>query len=131
MQKEEEPEQSSERQALQVQIRSHFRPEFLARIDRVVHFRALAPDDYGVLFDRMFADLSDHMKSQRGLTLEATDEVRKQLSLLAMEQGEGVRGFRALFERLLLAPLQTYAQDLTGESTLHVSWKEGAPVFTA
>jgi ATP-dependent Clp protease ATP-binding subunit ClpC len=130
LREEDEVGQKDEQQPLQ-ELRSYFRPEFLARIDRIVSFRGLTAEDYNALFDRKLADLSDQMRSQRGITLEVAGEVREKLSILAMEQGEGARGFEALFKRLLLAPLHIHLEEVEGEAAVRVSWKEDAPAFSA
>ena len=100
------------RDALAEQLARHFRPEFLARVDRVVAFSPLTDDDYAALFERQEAALLQELEQRQGARLELTQEARAFLLDACTNQSEGARGFARLFERLLAAPLfQHLVQD--------------------
>jgi ATP-dependent Clp protease ATP-binding subunit ClpC len=93
------------REALAGQLARHFRPEFLARVDRIVEFAPLNAEDYARLFERQAAALQEELEQHHGARFELTDEARRFLLDACADQGEGARGFARLFERLLAAPL--------------------------
>jgi ATP-dependent Clp protease ATP-binding subunit ClpC len=75
-------------------LRSRFRPEFLARLDGIVRFRALGREDYRALLERELA--------ARGAPAPAPAVVDALLDRCVAAE-EGVRGFRRIFEREILA----------------------------
>jgi ATP-dependent Clp protease ATP-binding subunit ClpC len=100
------------RDALAEQLARHFRPEFLARVDRVIAFSPLTADDYAALFERQEDALRRELEQRHGARLELTEEARGFLLDACTNQSEGARGFERLFERLLAAPLfQHLVQD--------------------
>ncbi|HEY0320349.1 MAG TPA: ATP-dependent Clp protease ATP-binding subunit [Pyrinomonadaceae bacterium] len=94
--------------ALEEELEKHFRPEFLARVDRIISFNKLSLENYRELFDRRARLLQDEVEKKHGARLEVSDEVLEFLSRAALEQDEGARGFNRLFERQLVTPLLRY-----------------------
>ncbi|AXI76509.1 ATP-dependent chaperone ClpB [Peterkaempfera bronchialis] len=88
-----EGEISPEARALVMgELRSHFRPEFLNRVDDVVLFRPLGLEQIERIVDLLFGDLRRRLAEQR-ITLELTESARR----LIAEQGfDPVYGARPL-----------------------------------
>jgi ATP-dependent Clp protease ATP-binding subunit ClpB len=56
-------------------LRGHFRPEFLNRLDEIILFKPLTKDNIGMIVDLMVKEL-DHRLSDQELSLELTEEAR-------------------------------------------------------
>ncbi|MCM2256026.1 MAG: AAA family ATPase [Vicinamibacteria bacterium] len=89
-----------------------FRPEFLARIDRVVAFAPLAAADYEALLERQLAALAAELDAHGGGALEVEPALRERLVAEGLAQAEGARGFLRRFERAIGGPVRTRARGL-------------------
>ncbi|QEY32796.1 AAA family ATPase [Synechococcus sp. RSCCF101] len=87
-------------------LASHFRPEFLNRIDEVIRFRPLQPQDLERIVRLQLADL-DRLLQEQGLRLEVVDPVVTALAEEAYEPEYGARPLRRLLRRRLENPLAT------------------------
>lgn len=125
-----EAARESAQEALLESLRRHFRREFLARVDRIVEFRALAAEDYARLFERRTAQLAAEVEGREGTRLEIGKEVGDRLAAAAAEQGEGGRGFLRLFERMLAAPLERYLREKGKPARVRVDWTGEGPSFS-
>lgn len=103
----------------------HFRSEFLARIDRVVPFRALTPRDCRVLLDRRIAQFVEEIAQRHAVRLEVTEEARGQLSILLADQPEGIRGFGRVLEDLLVSVVLGFCAGGPKARGIHVDWLDG------
>ncbi|SFK53636.1 ATP-dependent chaperone ClpB [Geodermatophilus ruber] len=74
------------------ELRSHFRPEFLNRVDDTVLFKPLTPAQIEHIVELMLADLRKRL-AERNITLEVTDEARR---FIAREGYDPVYGARPL-----------------------------------
>lgn len=115
----------------EVQLLKHFRREFVARIDRVIAFRALNALDYQVLFQRYVAGLRDKSSELYDASLEIDDEAQDRLCHVLSEQEDGARGFARLFERMLAAPLLNYLSSCPERSVVNISWDGQRAAFSA
>ncbi len=57
------------------ELRSHFRPEFLNRLDETILFKPLTRDDIGHIVDLLLTDLNVRL-AEKELTLELTDKAK-------------------------------------------------------
>uniref|UniRef100_UPI003F7EC5C4 ATP-dependent Clp protease ATP-binding subunit n=1 Tax=Waltera acetigignens TaxID=2981769 RepID=UPI003F7EC5C4 len=57
-------------------LRGHFRPEFLNRLDEIILFKPLTKDNIGSIVDLMVKELNDRLADQE-LSLELTDAAKK------------------------------------------------------
>ncbi|HXL19716.1 MAG TPA: type VI secretion system ATPase TssH, partial [Streptosporangiaceae bacterium] len=73
-------------------LRSHFRPEFLNRLDDIVLFKPLTQPEIERIVELMFNDLRDRLAA-RSITPELTKEARR---LIAHEGFDPVYGARPL-----------------------------------
>ncbi|KMY49079.1 ATP-dependent chaperone ClpB [Peribacillus loiseleuriae] len=58
------------------ELRSHFRPEFLNRVDDIILFKPLSKSDIGKIVDKMVFQLEERIEDQH-LTLTITDEAKE------------------------------------------------------
>ena len=90
-------------------LRGHFRPEFLNRLDEIIMFKPLTKDNVGKIVDLMVKELSDRLADQE-LSLELTDAAKQ----LVVDNGyDPVYGARPLKRYL-----QNYVETLTAKKIL-------------
>ncbi len=75
-----------------------FRPELVNRIDDIVRFEALTPEDLRAIVDLGLASLSDRLAARR-LTLTVTDEAKRHLARQGYDPAFGARPLRRLIQR--------------------------------
>ena len=63
------------RDAVMGELRAHFRPEFLNRLDEIIMFKPLTKENIGNIVDLMMADLNRRLADQE-IRLELTDEAK-------------------------------------------------------
>ena len=81
-----------------------FRPEFVNRIDDIVRFRPLEPDDLVSIVDIQLAQLAKRLDPQR-LGLEVTAEARGHLARAGYDPAFGARPLKRLIQRAISDPL--------------------------
>ena len=86
------------------ELRNHFRPEFLNRVDDVVVFRPLSREDLARIVELQLARLSA-MVTQRGLTLEMTPEAMAWLAEQGYDPVYGARPLKRVIQRAVQNPL--------------------------
>ncbi len=79
-------------------LREAFKPEFLNRIDEIVRFRELSPDDIGAIVDIQLRDLASRL-AQRRLGLDVTDPARAWLARRGYDPVYGARPLKRLIQR--------------------------------
>ena len=90
-------------------LRGHFRPEFLNRLDEIIMFKPLTKDNVGKIVDLMVRELSDRLADQE-LSLELTDAAKQ----MVVDNGyDPVYGARPLKRYL-----QNYVETLTAKKIL-------------
>ena len=81
-----------------------FRPEFVNRIDDIVRFRPLEPDDLASIVDIQLAQLAERLNSKR-LKLEVTHNAKEHLARAGYDAAFGARPLRRLIQRAIGDPL--------------------------
>jgi ATP-dependent Clp protease ATP-binding subunit ClpA len=87
-------------------LASQFRPEFLNRIDEVIRFRPLRPEDLERIVQLQLAELAQLLREQ-GLELQVDPQVASALAAQGYEPEYGARPLRRLLRRRLENPLAT------------------------
>ncbi|MEI2699840.1 MAG: AAA family ATPase [Microthrixaceae bacterium] len=92
-----------------------FRPEFINRVDEIVSFNALAPEDLGRIVDIQLDLLRDRLAGRR-INLVVTDAARAKLSHDGYDAAYGARPLKRLIQkqvgdRLAMALLEGKAGD--------------------
>ncbi len=83
--------------AVMTVVRSHFKPEFLNRLDDVVVFESLGSDELTAIVDIQIAALARRLAARR-LTLTVTDSAREWLALNGFDPVYGARPLRRLVQ---------------------------------
>ncbi|MCH9780682.1 MAG: ATP-dependent chaperone ClpB, partial [Alphaproteobacteria bacterium] len=86
------------------ELRQHFRPEFLNRIDESIIFHRLAPEHIERIVDIQLDALNGRLEEQ-GIRLSLTDAARHLLAEQGFDPMYGARPLRRVFQRLLLDQL--------------------------
>jgi len=86
------------------QLRQHFRPEFLNRVDDVIVFRQLSREDLGQIVDLQLAKLSAQLAA-KGVTLSIRPEARALLIDQGYDPVYGARPLKRVIQRLLQNPI--------------------------
>ena len=98
------------------ELKKHFRPEFLNRVDEVVVFKSLTPEQLRSIVELMVADLRDRLVAE-GMSIELTDAAR---DLVAKRGADPVYGARPLRRAI-----QTLIEDPLSEELLQGLWHPG------
>jgi ATP-dependent Clp protease ATP-binding subunit ClpB len=85
-------------------LREAFKPEFLNRIDEIVHFRSLTEDDLAAVVEIQIRGLSRRL-ADRHLVLEVTDEAKSWLAHKGYDPVFGARPLKRLIQREISDPL--------------------------
>jgi ATP-dependent Clp protease ATP-binding subunit ClpB len=85
-------------------LRTHFRPEFLNRVDDVVIFHPLGEDQITHIVDLQLKRL-DALLADRKLTLEITPEAKTLLASEGYDPAFGARPLKRAIQRMLQNPL--------------------------
>jgi ATP-dependent Clp protease ATP-binding subunit ClpB len=85
-------------------LRRTFRPEFLNRIDEIVTFRSLGPEEIHRIVDIQMRDLQKRL-AERKITVELTEEARKTLAERGYDPVFGARPLKRAIQRMVENPL--------------------------
>ncbi len=92
------------REAVLEEVRRHFRPEFLNRLDEMVVFSRLSRDQLARIVTIQLHHLAKRMK-KRDLTLDVSDPAREYLAELGWDPQYGARPLKRAIQRHLEDPL--------------------------
>ncbi len=99
---------------VQNELRTHFRPEFLNRLDEVIMFKPLTKENIGGIVDLLLKDLNKRL-ADRQLTIDLTDEAKQYV----IDHGyDPVYGARPL-KRFLQQNVETLAARIILGSEIH------------
>jgi ATP-dependent Clp protease ATP-binding subunit ClpB len=82
------------------ELRNHFRPEFLNRVDDIIVFRPLSRADLGQIVDLQLVRL-DQLLAQRNLKLDVTSPARELLAEQGYDPVYGARPLKRVIQREL------------------------------
>lgn len=111
-------------------VRSHFKPEFLNRLDEVVMFDALSKDDLAHIVDLQLALLERRLAVRR-ITISVTDAARAWLAETGYDPAYGARPLRRLIQTAIGDPLarMLIAGEVTDGGEVSVDVGEGGLVL--
>ena len=126
---EDEPAESVEHQVMEV-VRSHFRPEFLNRLDEIILFHRLSASHMGPIVDIQAARLQK-LLADRKITLELTDKARAWLGRVGYDPVYGARPLKRAIQKYLQDPLADaiLAGQVNDNSTVKVDEGDGGLVI--
>ena len=107
-------------------LRGHFRPEFLNRLDEVIMFKPLTKENIGGIVDLMVRELSDRLADQE-LSLELTDAARTQVIENGYDPVYGARPLKRYLQNHVetLAAKKILSGDVHAGDTLVLDVKDG------
>ncbi|HEY6043069.1 MAG TPA: ATP-dependent chaperone ClpB, partial [Anaerolineae bacterium] len=85
-------------------MRTHFRPEFLNRIDDIVVFHSLSQDDLKQVVEIQLAQVAKRL-AERKITIELTDRAKNLLVTEGYDPTYGARPLKRTIQRRVLDPL--------------------------
>ncbi|MCT2279583.1 ATP-dependent chaperone ClpB [Micromonospora chalcea] len=122
------------RTAVMAELRGHFRPEFLNRVDDIVLFKPLTLPEIERVVDLLVADLRTRL-ADRQLTLELTEAARRHVAAEGFDPVYGARPLRRYLQREVETRIgrallggdvtdgSTVVVDYTDDAGLTVTWK--------
>ncbi len=101
-------------------LRSHFRPEFLNRLDETILFKPLTKENIGGIINLIIEDLNRRL-SDRELTVELTDEAKRFVVDQAYDPVYGARPLKRY--------IQKYVETLSAKLILSDQVEEGDTIL--
>ena len=107
-------------------LRGHFRPEFLNRLDEIILFKPLTKDNIGGIVDLMVKELSNRLADQE-FSLELTDAARTQVIENGYDPVYGARPLKRYLQNYVetLAAKKILSGDVHAGDTLVLDVKDG------
>jgi ATP-dependent Clp protease ATP-binding subunit ClpB len=130
------------RTAVMNELRTHFRPEFLNRVDDIVLFKPLTLPEIEKVVDLLVQDLR-HRLADRQLTLRLTEAARRHIAAEGFDPVYGARPLRRYLQREVetrigrallsgdVADGSTVIVDDTADAGLSVTWTAPTPAQVA
>ncbi len=100
--KKKDPQEMRER--VLAELREHFRPEFLNRVDDIIIFTSLSREEIEQIVDLQASFLARRMAAQK-MTLELTSSARKYLARIGYDPAFGARPLKRLIQKEIENPL--------------------------
>ena len=112
------------------QMREHFRPEFLNRIDEIVVFEPLSKEQLAEIAELQLGRLRERL-AERKLSLELTDAAKEVLAEAGWDPAYGARPLKRALQRLVENPLaqRLLAGEFAEGDTIRVDAQNGELVF--
>jgi ATP-dependent Clp protease ATP-binding subunit ClpB len=117
-------------EGVRLQLRDHFRPEFLNRVDEVIVFRPLAEEQLAEIVGLLLAGVERRLAEAR-IALEVTDAARTYLAREGYDPTYGARPLRRAIQRLVENPLakRILAGEFSAGATVRIDLRDGALAF--
>jgi ATP-dependent Clp protease ATP-binding subunit ClpB len=119
------------KEAVLVELRHHFRPEFLNRVDDIVVFHALTEEDLKQILEIQLQRLRSRL-AERHIDIRLTPEAAKHLAREGYDPVYGARPLKRAIQKELETPIGRLI--LRGEvgdgQTVVVDWNDGGFTFT-
>jgi ATP-dependent Clp protease ATP-binding subunit ClpB len=92
------------RQLVMNALQSHFRPEFLNRVDDIIIFNPLAKEQLAKIVDLRLEDLR-RLLAERKISVELTDAAKELLFAEGYDPAYGARPLKRAIQRMIQDPL--------------------------
>ena len=118
------------REQLQAELRRHFRPEFLNRVDEIVVFHPLRREHILRIVDVQWERIRERL-SDRSIDLVLEADARELIAEAGYDPVFGARPLKRALQRLVLDPLarEILSGNIPEKSTVHVRTDQGRIVF--
>jgi len=113
------------------ELRAHFRPEFLNRLDETIMFKPLTKDNIGGIIKLIIADLNRRL-ADKDLELALTDEAAQYIVDNGYDPVYGARPLKRYIQKYVetLAARLILAGDLDAGDTIVIDVQDGALTAT-
>src|SRR5690606_32712189 len=113
------------------ELKKHFKPEFLNRVDETIVFPQLSKDELLQIVSLFTKRLAERMLD-RDLTVELTDAAKERLIDIGFDPARGARPLRRAMRREVEGRLseRILQGELTAGDHVHVDLADGEFVFT-
>ncbi len=120
------------RRKVMAELRAHFRPEFLNRVDDTVLFKPLTLADIKKIVELQLTLLRARL-ADRQITLDLSDAAKEHLAREGYDPVYGARPLKRFLQRAIETPLsrQLISGEVTDHSRVTVEYKKGELVFDA
>ncbi len=81
-----------------LQLKAHFRPEFLNRVDEIITFKALSKENIAGIVDLMITDLNSRL-ADREMTIRLSDEAKNAIVSQGYDQIYGARPLKRYIQK--------------------------------
>lgn len=107
-------------------LRGHFRPEFLNRLDEIIMFKPLTKDNIGMIVDLMVQELDKRLSDQE-LSLKLTDSARSHVIEEGYDPVYGARPLKRYLQKYVetLAARKILSGDVHAGDTLVLDVQDG------
>ncbi|MDD2677536.1 MAG: AAA family ATPase, partial [Methylacidiphilaceae bacterium] len=114
------------------ELRAHFRPEFLNRLDEIVLFKPLQLPQLQKIVDLQLEELRKRL-AERSITLELSDAAKQHLAQVGYSPVYGARPLKRVIQKELETPLsrKIVAGEIAEGTALSVDFSDGQIVFRA
>ncbi|MCD6413984.1 MAG: ATP-dependent chaperone ClpB, partial [Elusimicrobia bacterium] len=109
------------KQMITEELRRHFRPEFLNRIDEVIIFNSLGKGDIAKIVDIQL-DVLNRYLAEKKIKLNLTDKAKETLAEIGFDRDFGARPLKRTIQRMIVNPLakKILAGEVKEGDTVHV-----------
>jgi ATP-dependent Clp protease ATP-binding subunit ClpB len=116
--------------AVMAEVRNHFRPEFINRIDEIVVFHALDAKNIGAIARIQLKNLEQRL-AQMDMRLEVTEEALQKIAEAGFDPVYGARPLKRAIQAQIENPLSKALLEgrFGPKDTIHVRVRNGALVF--
>jgi ATP-dependent Clp protease ATP-binding subunit ClpB len=118
------------RERVLAEMRAHFRPEFLNRVDEVVLFKPLTLAEIKKIVDLQLTLLRRRL-ADRHIELDLTDAAKEHVARAAYDPVYGARPLKRFLQRAVETPLsrKLIAGEISDNSRVLVDFKKGELAF--
>jgi len=113
------------------ELQQRFKPEFLNRVDDIILFHALTPEQIRDVVDIQVNRVIERLKSMRDITIKVTDTAKQTLSDKGYDPAFGARPLKRLIQTQVLDPLalMLVKGDIGDGATITVGARDGSITF--
>lgn len=107
-------------------LRAHFRPEFLNRLDEIIMFKPLTKENIGHIVDLMMADLNKRLEAQ-DISLQLTDAAKAFIIDGGYDPMYGARPLKRFLQKNVetMAAREILSGDVRGGDVITLDVKDG------
>jgi ATP-dependent Clp protease ATP-binding subunit ClpB len=115
---------------VRLQLRDHFRPEFLNRVDEIIVFRPLTDEQLAVIVGLLLKGVERRL-AEAQIGLDLTDEARQLVAREGYDPSYGARPLRRAIQREIENPLarQILAGEFSAGDTVRIDDRDGQIIF--